>query len=121
MKIQLHEIELSAKDVAVSTSFYNAVLGLQPVVQQEGLTVFNSGEIDFNLSTHHPSGEPVISFITDNLAEIEGRLKEAGISYQPPAPSHLGMTCIQFKDPSGYCLKINMPGPESPSWLKEKP
>lgn len=120
MKIRLHEVELGADNVAASTKFFESLLGLTPSVQQEGLTVFASetSSIDFNVSNHLPAGTAAISFITDNLSEIERRLKSEGIAYEGPTASHLGMSCIQLKSPDGYFLKINTPGAESPEWLQ---
>lgn len=120
MKLRLHEIELGSGDVEKTTSFLQNLFGLQPTVQQPGLTVFDAGlkGLDFNLSNHLPQGIATISFLTDDLVELERRLKDAGVSYAGPFPSHLGMTCIQLNSPDGYVIKVNTPGPETPGWLK---
>lgn len=120
MKIRLHEIELGASDVASSAKLFQSLFGLPANVQQENLTVFTAGVngLDFNLSTHLPAGCAAISFITDDLLEIERRLKNEGVVYEGPAASHLGMTGIQFKSPDGYLVKVNTPGVDSPAWLK---
>ena len=112
MNIRLHEIELGTTDVKRSKSFYQSVLDLKPQVEIEGLNVFDSGTagLDLNTSNHFPKGIVAISFIVDDLAEIEQNLKAAGISYEGPAPSHLGMNAIQFKDPDGYLIKVNARG-----------
>jgi len=105
MKIRLHEIELGTSDVQRSKSFYQSVLDLEPQVEIEGLNVFDSGTagLDLNTSNHFPQGIVAISFIVDDLGEIERKLNEG------PAPSHLGMNAIQFNDPDGYLIKINSP------------
>lgn len=120
MKIRLHEIELGCTSVQKSTDFYGSVLGLPSRLQQENLTVLDAGAegIDFNLSMHLPAGSVVISFLTDDLEEIQTRLKNAGILYDGPFSSHLGMTAIQFKDAAGHLLRINTPGNDSPDWLR---
>lgn len=120
MKIRLHEIEFGSNDVESTTLFYQTVFGLQPTIQQEGLTVLDAGlkGLDFNLSNHLPQGVLAVSFLTDNLSEIESRLKQAGITYQGPTSSHLDMSCLEFKNPDGYTIKVNTPGPSSPEWLK---
>ena len=116
MKIRLHEIEFGSNGVEKTTAFYQTIFGLKPSVQQEGLTVFDAGlkGLDFNISNHLPQGTVAVSFLTNDLNEMERRLKEAGISYQGPSSSHLGMTCIEFKSPDGYIIKVNTPGPGSP-------
>jgi predicted enzyme related to lactoylglutathione lyase len=119
LKLRLHEIELAAADVKGSTAFFQTVLGLQPSIQQQELSVFDAGikGLDVNISSHQPPGIATISFLTDDLDEAVERLRSAGISYQGPMASHLGMTCIQFKSPDGYVIKVASPGPESPHWL----
>src|SRR5829696_2576714 len=120
MKIRLHEIEFGSADVEKTSSFYQDIFGLEPAIQQEGLIVLDAGikGLDFNLSNHFPKGVVVISFLTDDLTEAEERLKKAGIPYQGPSLSHLGMTCIQFTNPDGQLIKVNTPGSESPDWLQ---
>lgn len=109
MKIRLHEIELGSAAVQASKKFYGETLGLDLAVENDGLNVFQSGaaNVDFNTSAHFPQGVVCISFLTDDLTGIEKRLVTAGISYEGPKLSHLGMTCIQFNDPDGYLVKIN--------------
>ena len=112
MNIRLHEIEPGTTDVQKSKSFYQSILNLKPQVEIEGLNVFNSGTpgLDLNTSNHFLQGNVAISFIVDDLAAIEQNLKAAGISYEGPAPSHLGINAIQFKDPDGYLIKVNTMG-----------
>jgi catechol 2,3-dioxygenase-like lactoylglutathione lyase family enzyme len=119
MKLRLHEIEFGSSNVKEASDFYRKVFGLPSAVLQEGLSVFNAGVgLDLNVSNHFPQGVVAISFLTDDLSELERRLKEAGIPYEGPSPSHLGMTCIEMKSPDGYFIKVNSAGPESPAWLQ---
>jgi catechol 2,3-dioxygenase-like lactoylglutathione lyase family enzyme len=119
MKIRLQEIEFGANDPNKSMLFYNAILGLETSVDQEGLKVFNSGvsSVDFNTSTHYPSKITVTSFLTDNLQNIIDRLSVNNIAFAGPKKSHLGMITIEFNDPDGYLIKVNQPTDESPDWL----
>lgn len=84
MKIRLHEIEFGGNDVLESKLFYQTVLQLKPKIDQEELVVLDSGNshLDFNISGHLPKGIVAISFLCDNVSEIENRLNEAGISYE---------------------------------------
>ena len=120
MKIRLHEIELGTASVKDAARFFQAALGLQPTIQQEALTVFDAGlkGLDFNLSTHLSPGNIHISFLTDDLEAVKDQLAKAGVSYEGPSASHLGMTSIQFRSPEGLLIKVNCAGPESPKWLK---
>ncbi|HEY0040330.1 MAG TPA: VOC family protein [Flavisolibacter sp.] len=120
MKIRLHEIELGAKEMENTNVFFQSILGLRPRLQQRDLTVFDAGidGLDLNVSRHLLPGAAVISFLTDDLDDIENKLKVAGIAYEGPAASHLGMRCIQFLSPDGCIIKVNTPSPESPDWLK---
>ena len=120
MKLRLHEIELGCHHVQQSTALFQSLLGLTPKLSQKELSVLDAGVpgLDFSLSTHLPAGVVVISFLTDDLDEIETRLKNAGIPYEGPRPSHLGMVTIEFKDANGYLVRVNTAGKESPSGLQ---
>jgi hypothetical protein len=63
-------------------------------------------------------GDVWISFLTDDLDAVKDQLTKAGVCYEGPSTSHLGMTTIQFKSPEGLLIKVNSPGPASPEWLK---
>ena len=120
MKIRLHEIELGTSDPKQCKDFYTSVLGLEASVNQEQLTVFDSGTggLDFNTSTHLPSKAVLTSFLTDNLEYVIDRLNKLGVQFEGPKQSHLGMKSIEFRDPDGYAIKVNQPTDESPTWLK---
>ena len=108
------------ENVETSTGFFQSLLGLNPNLQQERLAVFDAGVkgLDFNISNHLPPGNVVISFLTDDLEAVQEKLNNAGISFEGPVPSHLGMSSIHFKTPDGLPVKVNAPGPGSPDWLK---
>jgi dynactin complex subunit len=120
MKIRLHEIELGSASKSDSADLFQLLLGLKPKLAQDGLTVFDAGAegLDFNVSNHVPAGVVAISFLTDDLAEVEKRLKEAAVAYEGPLASHLGMTTIRFRHPDGYIIQVNSRGNESPLWLQ---
>ena len=119
MKIRLQELELGTQDATISKDFYNSILGLDTVVDQENLKVFKSGiaGMDFNTSTHVATKVVVTSFLTDDLPTVIERLTSNGIPFDGPKKSHLGMTTVEFKDPDGYIIRVNQPGDASPSWL----
>ncbi len=120
MKIRLQEIEFCTQNTDKSMGFYNSILGLDPVIDQDQLKVFNSGVagVDFNISMHCPEKIVTTSFLTDNLQKVIDRLQLSGIVYNGPGKSHLGMMSISLTDPDGNIVKINQPTAESPSWLK---
>jgi catechol-2,3-dioxygenase len=120
MKIRLQEIEFGAGNTDKSKGFYQSVLGLDPVIDQDQLKVFNSGVagVDFNISEHQPSKTVVTSFLTNDLQKLVDRLVLTGVLYEGPVKSHLGMMSVSFQDPDGNMIKVNQPTAESPSWLK---
>ena len=121
MNIRLHEIEFGCADAKKTGEFYQAALGLSIQVDQPGLKVFNAGinGLDLNASIHLPSGNTMISFITDNLEEVMDKLMSLNILYDGPRDTHLGMLSISFNDPDGNLIKVNCPGEHSPEWLKQ--
>jgi len=120
MKIRLQEIEFGAGNTDKSKGFYQAVLGLEPVIDQDQLKVFNSGVagVDFNISEHTPVNTVTTSFLTTDLQKIIDRLQLTGVLFEGPSASQLGMLTISLQDPDGNYIKINQPTTESPSWLK---
>jgi len=120
MKIRLQEIEFGAGSSAKSKGFYHAILGMDPVIDQDRLKVFNSGVagVDFNISEHQPAKTVVTSFLTDDLQKLMERLQLTGVSFEGPCSSHLGMLSISLQDPDGNNIKINQPTADSPRWLK---
>lgn len=120
MKIRLQEIEFGAMDTGKSRGFYQSVLGLDPIIDQDQLTVFNSGVagVDFNISAHYPERVITTSFLTNDLQKVVDRLSLTGVIFDGPVRSHLGMMSVSFQDPDGNIIKVNQPTEESPSWLK---
>lgn len=119
MKIRIHEIETGSHDLPAASAFFK-LLGLQPAIQQDGLTVFNSGikGVDLNLSEHLSQGVTQISFITDDLKVMMQHLHEHQIVFEGPFESHLGMLSIRFNSPDGIPILINTPTDSSPDWLE---
>jgi len=120
MKIRLHEIEFGAGNTDKSKGFYQAILGLDPIIDQDQLKVFNSGVagVDFNVSEHQPAKTVTTSFLTDDLQKLIDRLLLTGVLFEGPSTSQFGMLSISLQDPDGNFIKINQPTKESPSWLK---
>jgi len=120
MKIRLHEIEFGANEPDKSKAFYESVLKLTTTVDKDNLKVFNSDNtgVDFNASKHYAPCVFVTSFITDDINSIIQNLHSSGINYDGPKASHLGMLCVEFKDPDGNIIKVNQPTDTSLSWLK---
>ena len=114
MKIRLQEIEFGATEVGKTKQFYETIFGFETAVDLANLSVFNlvTNAVDFNISTHLPPQTVCISFLTDHLEEVIEKLNANAVIFEGPKPSHLGMTCIAFKDPSGNLVKVNQAGNE---------
>lgn len=119
MKIRIHEIEMGSSDLPTSRNFFK-MLGLQPSIEQNELTVFNSGQngMDLNVSKHLSRGVTQISFITNDLKAIMQQLLEKKMVFEGPYESHLGMLSIKLQSPDGIPIVINTPTDSSPSWLQ---
>ncbi|MEO6315833.1 MAG: VOC family protein [Chitinophagaceae bacterium] len=120
MKIRLHEIEFGAGNTDKSKGFYQAILGLDPIIDGAQLKVFNSGVagVDFNVSENQPAKTVTTSFLTDDLQKLIERLQLTGVLFEGPSTAHFGMLSISLQDPDGNFIRINQPTKESPSWLK---
>ena len=109
MKISLQEIEFGSDMVEQTKNFYQSIFGLEATIDKQNLTVFTlaTNSIDLNISTHIPPKSTCISFLTDDLQEIMERLTSNSIKFEGPKPSHLGMTSIEFRDPTGNIVRVN--------------
>jgi hypothetical protein len=118
MKIRIHEIEMGSNDLSTAASFFK-MLGLQSMIEQNELTVFNSGQkgIDLNVSKHLSPGITQISFITDDLKAMMQQLTAYQILFEGPYESHLGMLAIRLQSPDGIAIVVNTPTDSSPLWL----
>lgn len=119
MKIRIHEIEMGSNNLSAASSFFK-LLGLQPVIERDGLTVFDSGQrgVDLNVSKHVSAGATQISFIADDLKALMQYLTVHKIAFEGPYESHLGMLSIRFNSPDGIPILINTPTDSSPDWLQ---
>src|ERR1700712_1901080 len=92
MKIRLHEIEFGTGNTDKSKGFYQAILGLDPIIDQDQLKVFNSGVagVDFNISEQQPVNTVTASFLTTDLQKIIDRLQLTGVLFEGPATSNFG-------------------------------
>lgn len=120
MKFRLHEIEFGSADPHQTGDWYADVLGLRSTHQTEGLRVHEVGlpGLDFNLSSHHPPGAVVVSFLTDDLDAVMRALQKADIVFDGPFDSHLAMRSVAFRDPDGRLVKVNQTTSASPDWLR---
>lgn len=105
MKLKLIEIELHTSDPEASKHFYSEQLGLNTLVDIEGLKVFSTGVrgLDLNQSTHFP-GKISLSFLTKNILECINELSSKGVRiherYGDP------VSAIVLQDPDGCRIEI---------------
>jgi len=120
MRIRLHEIETGATDPGQTSDFFSSVLGLPVKLQENNLTVFDSGiaGLDFNISDHLLAGAVRISFLTDDLQHCIQALEKQQLRLEGPYESHLGMLAVRFMAPNGIEVVINTATDSSPDWLK---
>jgi catechol 2,3-dioxygenase-like lactoylglutathione lyase family enzyme len=120
MRIRLHEIEMGAAEPGQTTDFFSSVLGLEVKLQENALTVFDSGiaGFDFNVSDHLLAGAVRISFLTDDLQRCIQVLEQKQLRFEGPYESHLGMLAVRFMAPNGIEVVVNTTTDSSPAWLK---
>lgn len=120
MRIRIHEIEMGAGEPGQAADFFSLVLGLPVKLQENNLTVFDSGiaGLDFNVSDHLLAGALRISFLTDDLQHCIQSLEKQQLKFGGPYESHLGMLAIRFITPNGIEIVINTRTDSSPEWLK---
>lgn len=121
----LHHVLLTVSDLDRSVGFYRDVLGLQifKQVPDDGVAgskvIFTLPDGTFFAVVHHPDGDfspfdekrigaDHVSFNVSaaELGAWEERLREAGLTVAPPAPSASGEMLLVFRDPDGIQLQI---------------
>jgi predicted enzyme related to lactoylglutathione lyase len=101
-------IELPATDVAAAKRFYDGAFGWQFTDYGPDYSSFLDGRLAGGLTKAaavRPGGVLVVIFAVD-LAEAEGRVRQAGGRIVKPAFSFPGGRRFHFADPSGNELAV---------------
>jgi len=131
MKLKLHHVNLSTKDVAAMDEFYRSVLDLQPepslnatrvttegyagkvAFVSDGAVQMHLAEQDFGIGFRtgnvvNPLERGHIAFRTDDIAAVKKRLDEKGIRYSDyGAWAMRGWEQIFFYDPDGNVIEVH--------------
>lgn len=131
MKLKLHHVNLSTKDVAAMDEFYRSVLDLQPepslnatrvttegyagkvAFVSDGAVQMHLAEQDFGIGFRtgnvvNPLERGHIAFRTDDIAAVKQRLEANGIRYSDyGAWAMRGWEQIFFYDPDGNVIEVH--------------
>jgi catechol 2,3-dioxygenase-like lactoylglutathione lyase family enzyme len=120
MAIQLSRITavmLGVRDLEQSLSFYKEKLGLQVIMQEQGLALLRCGDVMLGLSLGHVSLAPQVAGATEVVFAVESvraaykELVALGITFMAePRQATPKEWVAHFKDPDGHLLSIF--GPE---------
>jgi len=118
-ELKLRELRLNVKDTEASKKFYNELLGISLITDEEGLLVLDSGwpNLDITPSTH-TSDSLIISFIVKDHSRIVNKLSTYDIEIEDPIKVDHKMLATILKDPDGNRVEIQTPTEESPDWLR---
>ena len=109
-----------SKDFKRSKAFYQEVLGLDFVYQDEFAVVFRAGGNMIRISGSHdytPAQHTILGWEVQNIETIAGKLKDGGVTFEKysflqqndlgiwDAPG--GAKVAWFKDPDGNVLSIS--------------
>ncbi len=131
MRIKLHHVNLSTKDVSAMDEFYRSVLDLQPEpslaaarVTEQGyagqVAFVSDGDIQVHLAEQdlgcgfrtgnavNPLLRGHVAFRTDDIAAVKKRLDDKGIPYSDyGAWAMRGWEQIFFYDPDGNVIEVH--------------
>jgi len=108
----IHDVTLIASNVAELRTFYRRLGFTQVVDDGDKLAVFSVGanELAIHTSSTHPTNAIVISVLVDDLAPVQRKAAELGITVNDPAPLRPGLIGIAVFDPNGNKLEFLRPG-----------
>ena len=124
------ETALDCEDLALSATFYAALLGATPMLDTDRLVAIDAGEGTVLLLFQHGStSEPVdmpggvipphesigpghLAFAIDasDLAAWDARLRTLGIEIESRVVWERGGTSLYFRDPDGRLVELATPG-----------
>lgn len=110
-------------DLATSREFYEDMLGLQVVEEDEKSVVYNVGNLrlGLNMATEYGvtlgdgSGSSLLVFHVDKIEEIVERLAHKGVAFEQTLRYSIGATATCF-DPDGHSVTLYEPSEEALSW-----
>lgn len=112
MKVKRIVANVETQDITKARYFYEEVLGLNQLMNQEFIATYGSHEkmdIQINFLSEGGSGTPVpdLSIEVDDLDLALARLKEAGIPIEyGPAEEPWGVRRFYVRDPFGKLVNI---------------
>jgi len=131
MKLKLHHVNLSSRNVAGMEAFYSGVLGLQPKPANNDLRVTNEGysgavaflsdgDMEMHLAEQdleicfktgkgvNPLDRGHIAFRTDDIAAVKAELDAKGIPFADFGDWAMqGWQQIFFYDPDGNVVEVH--------------
>jgi hypothetical protein len=118
--MKLHEIEFySEKPDEVKE--LNAALGLNLLVDEQNLKVFDSGiaGLDLNVSTHYPANKISLSFIVKDIDAFVNSAANKNIILSDVFDSHLGLKAVTLVNVDSCRVVVHSPTDTSPDWLRK--
>jgi catechol 2,3-dioxygenase-like lactoylglutathione lyase family enzyme len=104
----IHDVTIVATNVAELRAFYGRLGFTQVVDRGDDLAVFLVGanELAIHTSSAQPTNAMVISILVENLAPVQRKAAELGISVNEPAELRPGLLGIALFDPNGNKLEF---------------
>ena len=103
-------LELSAPDVAVSRSFYEAALGFTFTDYGDAYAAVEGGPVEIGLAAGSEPAAPLPTFETDDLEQAQAAVVAVGGRITRDVFTYPGGRRFQFLDPGGNELAIYQTG-----------
>ncbi|MBN1264645.1 MAG: VOC family protein [Anaerolineales bacterium] len=104
---------LGTKNLAEAAEFYEQILGLELVRDQEVCRIYRTSPGSFlgfceHLPVEEPSGGIILTLVCDDVDGWYKKLKNRGVQFEkkPQQNSEFGIYHCFFRDPDGYLLEI---------------
>ena len=110
------------RDMAASAAFYDGVLGLRRVYENDGVIAFDTGGSRILLhpgltEEQDPAQGHEVFWQVDDVDGLIEAVRVAGVEVvQEPTDEPWGERDASFLDPDGYRINVTQPGPDS--WMQ---
>lgn len=100
-------VGIHVRNLRRSVDFYQKLVGLLPVVEEDSFHAFDVGGVHFCITQGRPKKWVGFDFVTDDVRALHQKLGEVGVDVSKiTKESHSGHEGFYFVDPDGHRVQV---------------